>query len=49
MWYWILYLLLAIWVLIDAKKRKNNFIVWAIAVLGRRYIGDQRNGFCRSH
>lgn len=30
MWYWILYAILAFWVLFDAKKRKNNFVGWAI-------------------
>ena len=30
MWYWILWLLIAIWVLLDAKKRRNNMIGWPI-------------------
>jgi len=30
MWYWILWLLIAIWVLFDAKKRRNNMIGWPI-------------------
>jgi hypothetical protein len=30
MWYWILYAFLAVFVLLDAKKRKNNFIGWSI-------------------
>ena len=31
MWYFILYLLFAIWVFIDAQKRKSNFITWSLA------------------
>jgi hypothetical protein len=30
MWYLILWLLIALWVLFDARKRRNNFIGWAI-------------------
>jgi hypothetical protein len=32
MWYWILYLILAVWTAFDAKTRGNNFIGWAIGV-----------------
>ncbi len=34
MWYLILYAIFAIWVLVDAGKRKNNRIVWSLATLG---------------
>lgn len=30
MWYFILYLILAVWVLFDAKKRRNIFIGWSV-------------------
>lgn len=30
MWYFILYLVIAIWVFIDAWKRQNSYVVWAL-------------------
>jgi len=33
MWYFFIYGLLAIWVLYDARKRKNNMFGWAIPTL----------------
>jgi len=33
MWYWILWVILAVWTFIDAKKRNNNAIGWAIGTL----------------
>lgn len=32
MWYWLLYLVLALWVLYDASQRKNHKIWWPVAV-----------------
>jgi hypothetical protein len=33
MWYWILWIILAVWTFFDAKKRHNNAIGWAIGTL----------------
>lgn len=52
MWYWILSFILAAWVTIDAKKRKNNFIGWGLGSLvagpllipiymAKRYLKDK--------
>jgi len=33
MWYFILYLIFAIWIFFDAKRRKNNFVVWSLSTV----------------
>jgi hypothetical protein len=33
MWYFILYLLFAIWVFFDARRRRNNFVLWPLSTV----------------